>query len=105
MSFQKISSEAKAKIAEIAEERNMSPDLTKEIISGVLKILENAIVKFEGEVSELEGYIHCLEINFDNLEKTNAAQRLKYRKLLKENSKLKNRITAFEAKKPELNLS
>ena len=105
MSFQKATSKIEAKIAEIAGERNMSPDLTKEIINGVLKILENAIIKFEGEVAELEGYVHCLEVNFDNLEKLNEAQRSKYGKLLRENVRLRNRIDALEAKKPESNQS
>ncbi len=83
----------------------MLPDITKEIINGVQKILENAITQFEGEMTELEGYVHCLEVNFDNLEKINEAQRLRYGKLLRENARLKNQIDALENKKPESNQS
>jgi len=104
LSFQKISSKVEARIDEIAKKRNMSQDLTNEIIIGVLEILEQERNWIEGEKAELEGYIQCLEVNFDWLDKINEAQGLKYRRLLEEKIKLQSRIDALEGKKPESHL-
>jgi hypothetical protein len=98
ISFQKISSKIEAKIAEIAAERNISRNLTKEITVKVLEIVEHEQKEFEEETTELEGYIRCLEANFERLERMTNAQVEKYEKLLVERIELQSRIEAFEGK-------
>ena len=84
MSFKKISSKIEAKIAEIAAENNISRNLTKEITAKVLEIVKNEQKEFEGEITELEGYIRCLEANFERLERMMNVQVERYGKLLEE---------------------
>ena len=98
MSFKKISSKIEAKIAEIAAENNISRNLTKEITAKVLEIVENEQKEFEGEITELEGYIRCLEANFERLERMMNVQVERYGKLLEERIELQSRIDAFEGK-------
>ena len=98
MRFQKISLIVKAKIGEIAKERNISEDLTKEITNGVMEILEKEGTHIEAEKTELEGYVRCLEVNFETLTKTIENQMLKCKKLLKENIKLRKHIETLEGK-------
>ena len=98
LTFQKISSKVEAKIAEIATERNISQNLTKEITAKVLEIIQHQQKEFEGETIELEGYVHCLEANFNRLERIMNAQVEKYGKLLKERIELQRRIDALEGK-------
>jgi hypothetical protein len=105
LSFQKISSKVEAKIAEIAKNRHISQDLTKEITSRVLELLEQERNQIEKEKTELKDYIDCLEVNFDYLDKINQAHQLRYQKLLKEKMKLQARIDALEGKKRKSNLS
>lgn len=100
-----MSSKVEAKIAEIAKERNIPQEYAREISDGVLEIVEEERKRFEGETAELEGYIRCLEINFERIEKMHDAQRLRYDRLLKEKLELQNRVEALEGKKSELNLS
>ena len=104
MSFQKISSKVEAKIAKIAKDRHISQELTNEITSRVLEILEQERNQIEEEKTELKDYIDCLEVNLNYREKISDAQQLRYRKLLKEKMKLQARIDALEGKKPESNL-
>jgi hypothetical protein len=104
LSFQKISLKVEAKIAEIAKDRHISQDLTKEITSRVLEILEQERNQIEEEKTELKDYIDCLEVLIDYREKINDAQRLRYQNLLKEKMKLQARIDALEGKKPKSNL-
>lgn len=101
MSFQKVSSKVEAKIAEIAKQRNIPKDYTKEITSRVLEILEQERKQINEEREEIEGYIHCLEVNFDNLEKMIETQNTRYNELLGEKIKLENRICTLEGKKPK----
>ena len=98
MSFQKISSKIEAKIAEIAAERNISQNLTNEITTKVLEIVEHEQREFEGETTELESYIRCLEANFERLEGIMNAQVERCGRLLKERIELQSRIDALEGK-------
>ena len=104
LSFQKISSKVEAKIAEIAKERNMSQDLTKEITSRVLEILEREGNQIEEKKTKLEEYIDCLEIYFDYCEKINDARRSRCLKLLKEKNELQTRISILEEQKSKSDL-
>jgi chromosome segregation ATPase len=99
LSFQKVSSKVEAKIAEIAKQRNIPKDYTKEITSRVIEILEQERKQIDEEREEIEGYIHCLEVNFDNLEKMIETQNTRYNELLGEKIKLENKICTLEGKK------
>lgn len=104
MGFQKVSSKVKARMAEMAKEKNMPQNLAEEITSVILEIIEQEEKQIEEEKTELGGYINCLEIYFDYREKINDAQRLRYLKLLKEKNELQARINTLEEEKVKSNL-